>query len=53
MGKNDAGKSTIVEALEIFFNNSLIVCEREDLSVGAEDQNIEITCIFNKLHQVP
>ncbi|HDE4006869.1 TPA: AAA family ATPase, partial [Staphylococcus aureus] len=24
IGKNDAGKSTILEALEIFFNNSII-----------------------------
>ena len=24
IGKNDAGKSTILEALEIFFNNKLI-----------------------------
>ena len=28
IGKNDAGKSTILEALEIFFNNKLVVCER-------------------------
>lgn len=49
IGKNDAGKSTILEALEIFFNNTLVVCEREDLSVGADDPNIEITCIFDDL----
>lgn len=49
IGKNDAGKSTILEALEIFFNNSTVVCEREDLNVDAIDKNIEITCIFNDL----
>lgn len=48
VGKNDAGKSTVLEALEIFFNNKIIVCEREDLSVNHddEDQLIEITCLF-------
>lgn len=49
IGKNDAGKSTILEALEIFFNNSLVVCEREDLNVNAQDSEIEITCVFNDL----
>ncbi|MBT2666146.1 AAA family ATPase [Bacillus sp. ISL-4] len=49
IGKNDAGKSTILEALEIFFNNSTVVCEREDLSVDATDTNIEITCTFEDL----
>ncbi|GAA0322700.1 AAA family ATPase [Bacillus carboniphilus] len=51
IGKNDAGKSTILEALEIFFNNSMIVCEREDLSVDAEDEIIEISCVFTNLPQ--
>ena len=47
VGKNDAGKSTILEALEIFFNNKIIVCEKEDLSINHDDENIEITCIFS------
>lgn len=47
IGKNDAGKSTILEALEIFFNNSLVVCEREDLSIDADSRDIEISCIFS------
>lgn len=51
IGKNDAGKSTILEALEIFFNNSMIVCEKEDLSVDAEDEFIEISCVFSELPQ--
>lgn len=48
VGKNDAGKSTILEALEIFFNNKIVVCEREDLSVNHNlgDDLIEITCVF-------
>ncbi|MCJ0914556.1 MULTISPECIES: AAA family ATPase [Mammaliicoccus] len=49
IGKNDAGKSTILEALEIFFNNSLVVCEKEDLSINADSENIEISCVFEDL----
>ena len=49
IGKNDAGKSTILEALEIFFNNNIVVCEREDLSVGSQGNIIEISCIFNDI----
>ncbi|MEB7657957.1 AAA family ATPase [Mammaliicoccus vitulinus] len=49
IGKNDAGKSTILEALEIFFNNSVVVCEKEDLSIDADSENIEISCIFEDL----
>ena len=37
VGKNDVGKSTILEALEIFFNNKIVQCEREDLSVNHKD----------------
>ncbi|MBZ9631549.1 ATP-binding protein [Salegentibacter sp. LM13S] len=47
IGKNDAGKSTILEALEIFFNNSLVNCEKEDLNINAADKNIEISCTFS------
>lgn len=47
IGKNDAGKSSVLEALEIFFNNSIVVCEREDLNINADGNQIEITCVFN------
>lgn len=47
IGKNDAGKSSILEALEIFFNNGIVVCEKDDLSINAQGTNIEISCIFN------
>lgn len=52
IGKNDAGKSSILEALEIFFNNSLVKIEREDLNVdalAAGDNKIVITCVFTQL----
>lgn len=38
IGKNDVGKSTILEALEIFFNNETVKIEMEDLRVGAAPQ---------------
>ncbi len=47
IGKNDAGKSSVLEALEISFNNSLVVCEREDLNINADNNQMEITCIFS------
>lgn len=34
IGKNDVGKSTVLEALEIFFNNSLIKIDSSDLNVA-------------------
>lgn len=52
IGKNDAGKSSILEALEIFFNNAIVKIEREDLNVDAQAANenkIEITCVFTEL----
>ena len=47
IGKNDAGKSSVLEALEIFFNNSIVVCEKEDLNINADNNQIEITCVFS------
>ncbi len=46
VGKNDIGKSTILEALEIFFNNQAVKCELADLNVFSDDKEIEITCEF-------
>lgn len=47
IGRNDVGKSSVLEALEIFFNNDLICCEKDDLSIGIEGENIEISCVFS------
>lgn len=49
IGKNDAGKSSALEALEIFFNNSVVVCEKDDLNINAVNNKIEISCIFTDL----
>jgi putative ATP-dependent endonuclease of the OLD family len=47
IGKNDVGKSTILEALEIFFNNDQIKIEPNDLNVGnSEGQKVLINCCF-------
>ena len=48
IGKNDAGKSSVLEALEIFFNSTLVSCEREDLNINADNNQIEITCVFGE-----
>lgn len=49
IGKNDIGKSTILEALEIFFNNNIVKIDSGDCSVTADDQSVEITCEFSDL----
>jgi predicted ATP-dependent endonuclease of OLD family len=47
IGKNDVGKSTILEALEIFFNNEQIKIEPGDLNVAChESQKVFINCCF-------
>lgn len=38
IGKNDVGKSTILEALEIFFNNEVVKIQLDDLKVGANPE---------------
>lgn len=46
IGKNDIGKSTILEALEVFFNNSTVKIEPSDANVHSTDKVVEITCEF-------
>ncbi len=46
IGKNDVGKSSILEALDIFFNHKP---DKNDLSIINDDSQIEITCVFNDL----
>lgn len=48
VGKNDVGKSTILEALEIFFNNSLIKIDSSDANVHG-DGEVVICCDFCEL----
>ena len=46
VGRNDIGKSTILEALEIFFNNSIVSIEQSDAHVHSGIEKVEITCEF-------
>lgn len=48
-GKNDAGKSSILEALDIFFEGEEIILEKDDFNVNAPDDMVEIRCIFDNL----
>jgi len=48
IAKNDAGKSTVLEALDAFFNLEKV--DSEDRSIGvANAMPIEITCVFRDL----
>lgn len=46
VGKNDVGKSTILESLEIFFNNSTVKIDTEDLCKFSDKDYIEIGISF-------
>ena len=48
IGKNDIGKSTILEALDSFFNGTI---DKGDLSAKSNGNVIEITCVFEELPQ--
>jgi putative ATP-dependent endonuclease of OLD family len=47
VGRNDAGKSSILDALNIFFNESEI--ERDDACSHGDANDVQITCVFSDL----
>jgi len=49
IGKNDVGKSSILDALEIFFNNDTVKIDPNDLCVTADDEHVSIVCEFNEI----
>lgn len=49
IGKNDAGKSTILEALEIFFNNDIVKIDSSDANVFSDSKKVTIACDFTEL----
>ena len=49
IGRNDAGKSTILEALDIFFEGGTVKIESADASKGGDARNVRIGVIFNDL----
>jgi putative ATP-dependent endonuclease of the OLD family len=53
VGKNDIGKSTILEALEIFFNNKNVKISKEDKCVYSEDSIVRIGCAFSNIPETP
>ena len=49
IGKNDIGKSSMLEALEIFFNNNTVQISSEDANIYCESKQVKITCEFKDL----
>lgn len=49
VGKNDVGKSTILEAMAIFFGSDLVKPDLGDANVGSGLREFEITCTFSEL----
>jgi putative ATP-dependent endonuclease of OLD family len=49
IGKNDVGKSTILEALEVFFNNDVVKIESSDCNVHSDSKIVTISCTFKDL----
>ncbi|MEV8183398.1 ATP-binding protein [Specibacter sp. NPDC078692] len=49
VGRNDAGKSTILEALDIFFGGGVVKADNTDKNVSTSDNYFEISCKFSDL----
>lgn len=49
IGKNDVGKSSILDALEIFFNNAVVKIEPLDVSSRSTSNVVRIGCTFSEL----
>jgi len=49
VGKNDVGKSTILECLEIFFNSAAVKMQALDSCVHCTGDTVSITCEFSNL----
>lgn len=49
VGRNDAGKSTILEALDIFFGGGVVKADNTDKNVVSGDNYFEISCKFSDL----
>lgn len=47
IGRNDAGKSTLLEALDAFFNEKAL--DKNDASKGGDAKTVTITCVFDDL----
>lgn len=52
VGRNDAGKSTLMEALAIFFDDDTVKFGVDDLCSCAADKEVRIGCVFEDLPSV-
>ena len=48
-GRNDVGKSSILEALDIFFEGGEVAIDKDDFNVSEPDGTVEIRCVFDNL----
>lgn len=49
IGRNDVGKSTLLEALEVFFNHQSVKLDQNDVCVHSAERVIELSCVFEEL----
>lgn len=49
IGKNDIGKSTVLEALEIFFNNDTVKITQGDANIHSGSSLVSMICEFSSL----
>lgn len=49
IGRNDKGKSSILEALEIFFNNKAVKIDKDDACKDTGNPIVRIGCVFTDL----
>ncbi len=49
IGRNDIGKSTILEALDIFFEGGTVKMESSDSCVHSASKEVKIGCVFDDL----
>lgn len=49
VGRNDVGKSTILEALDIFFGGNVVKPDVTDKNVSTPDNYFQITCKFSEV----
>lgn len=49
VGRNDVGKSTVLEALEIFFNNDVVKIDSADCNISSDSKEVLISCDFCEL----
>lgn len=52
VGRNDIGKSTVLEALEIFFNNETVKIDTTDCNIFSASKEVSISCEFVELPSI-